>query len=72
VSGPGPAEASLAAAEEAYLRGLPKVELHCHLLGTLRPGTAAELARANGVELPVAPADLYPRIESPPWSARPT
>jgi adenosine deaminase len=55
-----------AAGERAWLEGIPKVELHCHFMGTLRPGTAAELARVHGVELPI-PADvLYPRIESPP------
>jgi adenosine deaminase len=36
---------------------LPKVELHCHLEGTIAPATAAELASKNGRRLPV------PRIE---------
>ncbi|MFT3855443.1 MAG: adenosine deaminase [Ilumatobacteraceae bacterium] len=36
----------------AWLRALPKVELHCHIEGTMRPSTVAELARANGVPLP--------------------
>jgi adenosine deaminase len=34
------------------LEHLPKVELHCHLEGTMRPATVVELARANGVPLP--------------------
>jgi adenosine deaminase len=39
---------------------LPKVELHCHVEGTMRPGTVAELAAKNGRTLPVEdPADLY-------------
>jgi adenosine deaminase len=39
---------------------LPKVELHCHLEGTMRPATVVDLARRNGVPLPTAdPADLY-------------
>lgn len=39
---------------------IPKVELHCHIEGTMRASTAAELAAVHGIELPVAnPADLY-------------
>ena len=39
---------------------LPKVELHCHLEGTIAPATVAELASKNGHRLP-APGieDLY-------------
>jgi adenosine deaminase len=39
---------------------LPKVELHCHVEGTMRPGTVVDLARKNGVALPTAdPTELY-------------
>jgi len=39
---------------------LPKVELHCHVEGTMRPGTVVEFARKNGVPLPSAdPTELY-------------
>jgi adenosine deaminase len=36
------------------------VELHCHLEGSARASTIAELARANGVDLPVEdPSELF-------------
>lgn len=36
---------------EEYLRRVPKVELHCHFEGTVRPRTFADLARKHGVAL---------------------
>ncbi|MEM9200619.1 MAG: adenosine deaminase [Actinomycetota bacterium] len=42
------------------LRLLPKVELHCHVEGTARATTVAELAAKHGIPLGVAtPEDLY-------------
>ena len=39
---------------------LPKVELHCHIEGTMRPTTLVDLARRNEVALPVSdPRELY-------------
>src|SRR5437879_165228 len=39
---------------------IPKVELHCHVEGTLRPGTVAQLASKAGRPLPVDdPSQLY-------------
>jgi adenine deaminase len=37
---------------EAYVRELPKAELHLHIEGTLEPEMVFELARRNGVTLP--------------------
>ena len=44
-------------------RGLPKIELHVHLEGTIRPHTLLAIARRNGLSLPADTveglADLY-------------
>lgn len=45
---------------DEFLRRVPKVELHCHFEGTVRPGTFADLARKHGVPLPTDDVDrLY-------------
>jgi adenosine deaminase len=38
----------------AFVRGLPKAELHLHIEGTLEPELAFELSRKHGVTLPYA------------------
>ncbi len=38
---------------QAFIREMPKVELHVHLEGSIRPATLLELADRNGVDLPV-------------------
>ena len=48
------------AALRSALDALPKVELHCHIEGTMRPQTVIDLAHANGVPLPTSdPTELY-------------
>lgn len=37
--------------DEAFIRGLPKTELHMHLEGSMEPETMFEMARRNGVPL---------------------
>jgi adenosine deaminase len=37
---------------DQYLRRLPKVELHCHVEGTLRPATVIDLAAQHDIALP--------------------
>src|SRR5262249_11527837 len=45
---------------DEFLRRVPKVELHCHFEGTVRPATFADLARKHGVALPTDDVDrLY-------------
>jgi adenosine deaminase len=47
-------------ARREALDALPKVDLHCHIEGTMRPQTVIDLARANGVALPSSdPTELY-------------
>ena len=45
--------------DDEYLRRIPKCELHCHLSGTLRATTVADLARRYGIELPRPAETLY-------------
>ena len=51
------AGSSLSFAE--YLTRLPKVDLHCHLVGTLRPATLGELARKHGIALPRSEEQIF-------------
>jgi adenosine deaminase len=37
---------------ERFVLRMPKVELHVHLEGAMRPAVLLELARRNGIELP--------------------
>ncbi|MDP2622838.1 MAG: adenosine deaminase [Actinomycetota bacterium] len=42
---------------EEFIRGLPKVELHLHVEGTLEPEMMFAIAARNGLELPFASVD---------------
>lgn len=46
-----------AAALAELIHRLPKAELHCHLDGSLRPGTLMELSAARGIALPASTPD---------------
>ncbi|HEY4573340.1 MAG TPA: adenosine deaminase, partial [Thermoanaerobaculia bacterium] len=37
---------------DRFLLRLPKIELHVHLEGAMRPAVLLELARRNGIALP--------------------
>ncbi|MFI5938156.1 adenosine deaminase [Actinoplanes sp. NPDC051494] len=50
----------------SFVSDLPKVDLHCHLIGTVRAGTFADLARRAGLELPAEPERIYADINSLP------
>jgi len=49
-----------------YLRRLPKADLHCHLIGTVRASTFAELARRESLALPADPERIFADINSLP------
>lgn len=45
---------------------MPKVDLHCHLIGSVRASTFAELARREGLALPAPPERIYADVNSLP------
>ncbi|GAA2178609.1 adenosine deaminase [Brooklawnia cerclae] len=49
-----------------WIERLPKVDLHCHLIGTVRASTFAELARRERLDLPDTPEQIYADINSLP------
>lgn len=49
-----------------WIERLPKVELHCHLIGAVRASTFAELARRERLPLPAEPERIFADINSLP------
>jgi adenosine deaminase len=52
-------------AVERLLEAMPKAELHLHLDGSLRIGTALELARSRGIEAPTTWRGMYDALVAP-------
>jgi adenosine deaminase len=53
--------------QHEFLRQLPKVELHCHLYGTVRKTTFAEMAARRNVPITDAQIDEYYTRARKPW-----
>src|SRR3982750_1421022 len=64
--GPGGPAPRIVMRYDEFLHQLPKVELHCHLIGSMRPETAADLAQKHGTQLPRDPHYLYEHVNSRP------
>ncbi len=53
-------------ARTEWVRSIPKIELHCHLLGTIRKNTMRDIARANGARTQdLEIEEFYVRGEKP-------
>lgn len=53
------------AARRRLIEAMPKAELHLHLDGSLRVGTALELARSRGVDAPSTWAGMFDALVAP-------
>lgn len=50
----------------SYLQRMPKTDLHCHLIGTVRASTFAELAQRENLQLPDDAKRIFQDINSMP------
>lgn len=44
---------------QGFIKAVPKADLHCHIVGTMRPETLADLAARHGVHLHRPARELY-------------
>lgn len=51
--------------EEMIIKKLPKIELHCHLDGSIRPSTLRKIAQAQGITLPANDEQLKNLVVAP-------
>jgi adenosine deaminase len=66
MTGVTPPSVSPAAALDRFMQAMPKMELHCHLLGTVRRRTFEDLARRAAAPLSAAEIEaFYTRGEKP-------
>ncbi|MEG0288108.1 MAG: adenosine deaminase [Carnobacterium sp.] len=51
--------------QHAILKKLPKIELHCHLDGSIRPATLRKIAEEQGYPLPSGEQELKQLLQAP-------
>lgn len=65
-----PSEEPAVVPSEEFIRSLPKVDLHCHLDGSMRLETLWDLARSRGVKLPAKSLDELRELFRPEGTPR--
>lgn len=51
--------------ERQIVKQLPKIELHCHLDGSIRPETLVKIAKKQGIKLPKDQQELHDLLVAP-------